>query len=956
MARRNNELFIGPESLTIDGRSIKHPALIKTYATVNVHKIFDRPNSLIGLDLETNYKTGELKLFGIWKENQYFYYTSDFLVQLFSIVKWSLYHGHALAYWNRLDPFVLFKQFLYYMPPAEQNRAMSHFSKISGEWDKEKRTWTVRPVCEVMVGDRHFGILNAIRSSVQFFIMRDGDREPKTIWAYDIAQLYEYGLEREALGEYDKKTDTYTGTRLPYYSKMGEEFHKIDWDRFNKDPVFQRDVLKSNELDCHACYDLGMMVQEEFKTAFGYYPASLVSQGSLARAAIVSTLQNHHLSLGLPKEEAWKMTGEEVSSIGLIGYKDQWVSDYGEDFFKDFYCLLCEAYSGGYIEAFRFGYAPTAYYSDLASAYPSVIRTLYDWRNAKITTGRGEPPHIPNSYCFIRGWVNIPPECNYHPITIKAPKVATRDDMRSTSDTNIRPNGIYRAAYILEERDFCLESGATFTDEIWYNVETEGKLSPLAICVQSFLDLRAALKAKGDTAQYRAKIASNSMYGILFEATDTYDERIVETEEEIEVANDINPYADFLKPYLHNINVESIVDELKIVYDSDYDKIRSMWFSKTPNASTPDQIAIALQGDGIFIEAQNPVAIFQEIDRMYRLPKKATRAIPVRKEVVFRAGYRAGEFWQPGYATIITGRVRVMIATAFRAIESRGGKGILAMTDSAIFTGDKNMIPAELVREKKTVGFFEGVNEIRDLVCLGSGRYSFTDDEGIMTAKRRGLNPIDLHDEGGILLTDLDWRKVLAEAIDRKNHPEKYPPREKKDKKHPKRKTDDPTITIKVRTLLSVGKILNDHSYTFEDLGRIVDEERDVDLVVGRTKRFFHDGIKDPETLYSQLVDTSPIYLMPGMFGNNKELDQTLPDLREAMMKKTAESKKEKLQKSHQKSSKKYRDKNSLVINEKTKTLYGQLRDYGYSREDAKNMSKWSAENITAKLIKDGKI
>ena len=41
MARRTNELFIGRNFLNVDGRSIKHHALIKEFANVNVNKISD---------------------------------------------------------------------------------------------------------------------------------------------------------------------------------------------------------------------------------------------------------------------------------------------------------------------------------------------------------------------------------------------------------------------------------------------------------------------------------------------------------------------------------------------------------------------------------------------------------------------------------------------------------------------------------------------------------------------------------------------------------------------------------------------------------------------------------------------------------------------------------------------------------------------------------------------------
>ena len=60
MARVENEAFIGREFMNIEGRTIKHTALIKRYANLNINKIKVDRLELVGLDIETNHKTGEL--------------------------------------------------------------------------------------------------------------------------------------------------------------------------------------------------------------------------------------------------------------------------------------------------------------------------------------------------------------------------------------------------------------------------------------------------------------------------------------------------------------------------------------------------------------------------------------------------------------------------------------------------------------------------------------------------------------------------------------------------------------------------------------------------------------------------------------------------------------------------------------------------------------------------------
>ena len=79
MARRDNELFIGTEFLNEEGRMIKHPALIKLYATVNSKKVNDEHIELIAMDLETDAAKGDLKLLGLYDGKNYQYYTEKYI-------------------------------------------------------------------------------------------------------------------------------------------------------------------------------------------------------------------------------------------------------------------------------------------------------------------------------------------------------------------------------------------------------------------------------------------------------------------------------------------------------------------------------------------------------------------------------------------------------------------------------------------------------------------------------------------------------------------------------------------------------------------------------------------------------------------------------------------------------------------------------------------------------------
>jgi hypothetical protein len=97
MARRDNDLFIGKQYLNTEGRAIKHPGLLKRYASLNVNKIDESRIELVGLDLETDNNTAELKLLGHYDGNRYAHYDKevdgvDFMGVLVSLIKYAKRH------------------------------------------------------------------------------------------------------------------------------------------------------------------------------------------------------------------------------------------------------------------------------------------------------------------------------------------------------------------------------------------------------------------------------------------------------------------------------------------------------------------------------------------------------------------------------------------------------------------------------------------------------------------------------------------------------------------------------------------------------------------------------------------------------------------------------------------------------------------------------------------------
>ena len=822
--RRINELFGGIENLTLEGRSIKHPLLIQYYANLNVNKTRDDIIPLIGVDIETNHKTGEMKLLGLYEgdietyEGNYRYYTDNHFNHLVSNIKYAIKSRKNLAYWNSLDAFQILRLFILQdYSDAKKFDALERYGKVSGEYDKKNNKWEVRPVIAVDMGHFIVGIKQVIRDSIQFFIQSKSSNAVSTGWGYNVASLFLNGLEKEA--------DANSGGRFNWYSKVDEGAHLVDWNRFETDEHYRKEiVLKSNELDAKAALALGYEIQKDFKEAFRAFPVSLISQGSHARSAIVAQITNDLKDKKYSKEVIQAKKLRMLNSIPIVNHLDSWLEKYPEEVVKNLNIMFTETYSGGYIDAIRFGTAKEGWFADIASAYPAVIKELYDLTDSTLEYGSGEPPSIPNSYIFIRGTVDIPLGVDYHPITIKHFEY---------KDTNIRPTGIFKATYTKDERDFVKSIGGKFTNEEWTAVITKGEKSVLADVTMKLINLRTKLLKEGKLAEGGVKRTVNSIYGIEFEA----------------------------------VNIHEDIE------------------------GTPT-----------------------------------------------RVGYRAGEFWQPLYATIITSRTRIIMASACHEIAKVGGKPILLMTDSITWEGNKSDLPVDLkfswgasgIKKVKTLGYFEEPDEIKDIICFGSGRYGFKTfnkktNTWYYTNKKRGLNIIDIEDPEGVVVdSKFSWNNVMKLAHHNKT----------------------PTIKVKVRALITAPTVRVQHKkYGIYDLGRIIEQTRDVDLV-GNTKRLYNPDIFDTEKLITGLVKTDSIHLGFDMYVKDGLVDGTLPLLREKTLQYKMVSKKIRKRIVTAKRQDRFYKENQSDIRKLRDLKYKLSRAGGHSSVEASKMRSWSVEKI----------
>lgn len=827
MGRKSNDYYVGYENIGVEGSHLKHPATIEYYNNVNVNKIKDKHIELVGLDIETNHLTSEIKLLGFFDGSYYQYYTKDFLHALFFQVKKASKNGTSLAYWSRLDPFVLYKQFLLLLPEEEQQESMKRFGKISGVWDKDNAVWKEKPIVSIKMLGFEFGIINTIRSSVQFYYISDYKKIINKVWAFDIRNLYQYTLATE-------------GKRFDYYTKIDETAHLVDWVKFNTDLYYRNEiVLRSNYFDSRVVRDLGLLVQEDFKHVFGYYPNTLLSYGSLTRSAIVASITNLHKQTETDPKRLKRKVNNDVKSISIRNFYEPWRKKYGDTIVKELFCIANESYSGGYIETLKFGYSDVAYMSDIASAYPSIEVNLFDLRNAKITSGVGQPPTIANSYCFIRGDIKTPLSLNFNPITVKHPFSDT---------TNIRGVGEYKASYLKESRDLLVKYGCQFNNEFWVNIETTGQKTPFAIAIQDFVDLRGRLIkqfGKGDSKEQLAKGSANSGYGITYECTPIY--KIINGE-------------------------------------------------------------------------------------------------------IIKVGYRAGEFYNPIYASVITAFVRNLIFNSCMQIEKNGGNVVLIMTDSIFWTGNKDAMPVDVWKEKKTLGYFEKPEMIEQFMCLGAGRYEYyLKNEKFACleykGKTRGVKLDEINNKDGIELNRFNWKSLIHKAIAQK---QEY-------------------INVNTRILVSPSLVVNNpyhteiengkeitKGYKMVDIGLVKTENRKIDILAGKSKRMMRINDNWLPDLVTKMIDTKPLYLFKGMEGDNKLVDFTLPKFRKMINEMVIPSSEEKLQAQRQQHNKTYWDKNGEKENNKRKMKYNIARKYGFTPQDSRILSKKNWQEFYALIGKGG--
>lgn len=479
---------------------VLHPLFFKGYQMAS-ERFSETPIDVVGLDVETDATTGKPMLFGFsYPSGSYVAMDNPTLEAFFRVVQ-SLADNsrYNLAVWGLLDIQCILRLFA---PTQAEREAISmglSANVVNG------RVVGDPPIFRE-IGDCLFYVASYLPGRALKLGYIEGERA-HTLWVYNVSQFYPGILAKTAKGLKLEWTD------------FPKDTHVIDWVQYKVNPLFQALVRKSNEQDCRIARVLLGILQDRFFSVFACYPKLLVSTGSLTDAACSKIMGK----------------GEDYQSTASIWLgRNVW----DKDAFVKLETLLAEAFSAGYVDQFAMGYFPSVWAADISSAYPFQIRQLPDLRESELFAGSGELDRdlydcqlngLKVFTAVIRGIVTIPDSLRFHPITIKT---HTRD--------NFRPTGTFRAAYLLEEREYCKARGATFSEES-YVVILLRKIVPAPLSKVSILlgDMRERIriqmlsemnvdtKALLDGQQFLVKVVDNSIYGKTVMTTE-----VVENQEE----------------------------------------------------------------------------------------------------------------------------------------------------------------------------------------------------------------------------------------------------------------------------------------------------------------------------------------------------------------------------------------------------------------------------------------
>src|SRR5690606_5930449 len=215
------------------------------------------------IDVETI--DNEIFLLGYHLNDVYYYTLDNFFEILNMILIRSVQNNRDILTWSRYDNHHIFKLIL-------NNVVRDDNEKI----EILKKVGKITPLLGYNYNGFNITILNIIKDSIIIEVSYEKSR--KRVNIYNLKNLFQSDLLTIA-----------RNYNLTYYSKLGEEFHIINKDRFFDDKEYQKMVLKSNELDSKVIIDIANKFIDSFIDLTGAIPKTIYTAGSIARSFLLST-------------------------------------------------------------------------------------------------------------------------------------------------------------------------------------------------------------------------------------------------------------------------------------------------------------------------------------------------------------------------------------------------------------------------------------------------------------------------------------------------------------------------------------------------------------------------------------------------------------------------------------------------------------------------------------------
>src|SRR5690554_708445 len=430
-----------------------------------IKPFFDTSYKFNSIDVET--VDNELFIFGYILDGKYCYSESDFYEVFHQLLIESIRNKHDILTWSRYDNTHILKMLL---------------SKIENENEIYKilrRVGKVSPVYTYRYKNYAIVLENIIKDSFIFKIS-DGRNKPKRITIYNLKNLYQSGLETVA--------ENYG---LDYYSKLGDEYHIIDKNRYYNNKEYKRMVLLSNELDNRVIIDIAKIMLDNFKRFAGVYPKTIFTNGSIARSYLLA-----YKEIKVKELQFKSLFSKSIYFNELLDYS-------------------MRAYHGGKIESYVLGYIKKAKISDETSAYPYALSQLPKLTN-KVHYHTNTKFLNNFYYAFIKCDIIINNEKFIHPIIVKNP----------INNANISPFGYIENVIITKvEYDYLIKNGIEVIIKDYYSVEHIDGVFPYRNLVNYLFESRIKYSKTNISVSEMFKTIINSLYGINFELTDVFKEK-----------------------------------------------------------------------------------------------------------------------------------------------------------------------------------------------------------------------------------------------------------------------------------------------------------------------------------------------------------------------------------------------------------------------------------------------